>query len=111
MHIIKYGGELKKGDVIAIANINSVEFGWYIGPGKGESLQYYSMEGPGLVHEHYEKQNKLESFTLKSIRKCYIWGTRYKRIIKITNPEDIFLEDDLTDYLNSKEALTNLKFI
>ena len=64
-----------------------------------------------MCYANYEKQNKLESFTLKSIRKCYIWGTRYKRIIKITNPEDIFLEDDLTDYLNSKEALTNLKFI
>jgi hypothetical protein len=40
-----HSGTIVKGDIIAIASDNFIQLGFYIGRGKGGTLQYYSLDG------------------------------------------------------------------
>jgi hypothetical protein len=53
-----------------------------------------------------------KGFTLKCLYKSYINAVHDTRVVKITNPEDIFTtQEDKEDYEKSKEILIKLKFI
>jgi hypothetical protein len=122
---IRYGGDLQIGDFIMVASSNYVSFGWYCGQGRN-TIQFYQFTTPANVFTHYTKWKNGDlgyaredfaknGFTLKSLYKEYIYGgilqARGSRVVKITDPESIFTEqEDLNDYLESKQVLNNLNF-
>ena len=120
--MFRYIKDLKQGDFIAIAHNNWIEFGWYIGRGQGNSVQYFTLRSPSIYLEHYEKgtmrvndslQKHIEKhgLTTKILYKSFIWGESSQRILKIENPEQMLQGEDLTKYLQSKDALIKLKFL
>jgi len=127
MRTIKYGGQLVPGDFIAVSNGNYIDFGWYAGDGRG-TLQYHTMRGPSVCYNQYKDwlrysdeekgKNKWMSkryekgFTMKCIWKSFINSVHGARVMKITNIEDIFTDqEDRKIYEDSKQALITLKFI
>jgi hypothetical protein len=127
MRTIKYGGRILPGDFIAVSNGNHIDFGWYAGNGSG-TLQYYPMRGPVRCYADYEswsrysdeekRKNKWASkrfekgFTVKCLWKSYINSVYATRVMKITNIEDIFTEQEEREmYEKSKKVLTDLNFI
>lgn len=125
MRKLKHGGDLLPGDFIAVSNGNYIDFGWYVGDGSG-TLQYYHYGTPRSAYEHYEEfVNEPDSrksvywgkrfekgFTKKCMWKSYINAVHDRRVIKLTNPEEIFTElEDLERYQQSKEVLIKLNFI
>lgn len=127
MRTLKYGGVLHPGDFIAISEGNHISFGWYVGDGQG-TLQFYYMRSPGRSYKDYQDwckwsdeqkgNNKWmtrrfeKGFTSKCIWKSYINAVHSTRVVKITNVEDIFTEqEDREEYEKSKEVLITLNFI
>lgn len=127
MRTIKYGGQIVPGDFLAISYNNHLDFGWYAGNGRG-TLQYYTMRGPGNVYRDYQswlkvsdeekKKNMWQSkrfengFTAKCLWKSYINAVHSTRVMKITNIEDIFTDqEDRQEYEKSKEVLVTLNII
>lgn len=112
-----------------VAGSGYTSFGWYCGQGRG-TVQYYHFCVPGDKFEAFEKwQNgqprdtqswsgqRFEKFgfTSKLFYKEYIYGhgigVNGSRVVKITDPESIFTEqEDLDRYRKSKEALIYIKF-
>lgn len=128
MRTLKYGGDLRPGDFIAISESNTISFGWYFGDGIGGTLQYYYLGAPGQSYKiykdweviidpevkkkHWRSKQYFKGFTLKCIRKSYINAVHSTRVVKITNPEDIFTETkDRETYEKSKETLIKLNFV
>jgi hypothetical protein len=128
MRKLKYGGDLHPGDFIAIAEQNRMSFGWYFGDGIGGTLQYYYLGAPDNCYDVYKNWEKItdpeiksrhwsakkysKGFSLKCIYKSYINAVHNSRVVKITNPEEIFTDpEDRKTYEESKEVLTKLKFI
>jgi len=125
MRTLKYGGVLHPGDFIAISNGNHISFGWYAGDGRN-TLQYYWMGGPGQVYDNYSQWQKNPSnvhswraknfekygFSTKLFIKSFINSVHDSRVMKITNPEEIFTkQEDRDEYEKSKEALITINFI
>jgi len=123
MRKIKFGGDLQKGDFIAYSYSNYIGFGWYVGTGRGGSLQYYNYRAPknaekdyddfmNEINTHHWSQRRFKNgFTLKTIHKDFIISVTDHRICKI-NPMDIFTEqEDIRRYERSREILINFNFI
>lgn len=125
MRTLKYGGQLSIGDLIAISNSNHISFGWYAGDGRG-TLQFYYIGGPGQIYDDYlqwknnplsvqnwrARQFEKHGFSIKLCYKSYINSVHDSRVMKITNPEDIFTtQEERERYEKSKEALITLNFI
>jgi hypothetical protein len=127
MRTLQYGGVLHPGDFIAISNGNHITFGWYVQDGRG-TLQFYYMEGPARTYGDYQSwlaysdeeksKNKWASkrfekgFTTKCLWKSYINSVHKTRVMKVTNPEEIFTnKEDREIYEESKAALITLNFI
>lgn len=123
---IRYGGDLQPGDFVVIACGTYTDMGWYIGPGKG-TLQYYSVNTPQLMYKQFQKwqadpggahwgsEQFKKGFGKHCLWKAYIHGSglsaKASRVVKITEPESIFTEqEDLKAYQLSKEILNNFKF-
>jgi len=119
MRILKYGGQLFPGDFIAVSEGNHISFGWYFGDGVGGTLQYYYLGAPGHCYDAYQEWEKItdpevkkkhwrntkysKGFTLKCLYKSYINAVHDTRVMKITNPEDIFTtKEDKEQYEQSK---------
>jgi hypothetical protein len=127
MRELKYGGQIVPGDFIAVSDGNHLSFGWYAGNGRG-TLQYYPMQGPNRVYKEYRAWSTLndvekaknkwltkryeKGFTMKCLWKSFINSVHSTRVMKITNIEDIFTDqEDRIMYEESKQALITLKFI
>jgi len=126
---IRYGGDLQIGDFILVAYNHWISFGWYCGKGRG-TLQYYHFGDPGEKQKMFQdwqdgklknsvwhaKQFEKHGFSSKLFYKNYIYGggldvSHGSRVIKITDPERIFTEqEDIDKYRKSKEALISVKF-
>ena len=127
MRQLKYGGQIVPGDFIAISDGNHINFGWYAGNGSG-TLQYYTMYGPVRAYEDYQswlkitdeekKKNMWQSrrfskgFTTKCLWKSYINSVHKTRVMKLTNIEDIFTEqEDMKAYQESREVMIKLNLV
>ena len=127
MRTLKYGGDLLPGDFIAVSYQNHIDLGWYVGDGRG-TLQYYTLRGPANVYRDYQNwlkytdkekaENRWTSkrfekgFTTKCLWKSYINAVHSTRVMKLTNPEELFTEqEDIELYERSKEALITINFI
>ena len=127
MRELKYGGQIVPGDFIAISDGNHLNFGWYAGNGRG-TLQYYPMRGAMRCYEDYKSwlamsdeekaKNKWYSkrfekgFTVKCLWKSYINSVHRTRVMKLTNIEDIFTEqEDIIEYQESREVMIKLNLV
>jgi len=126
---LRYGGDLQIGDFIMIANTNYTTFGWYCGRGRN-TVQYYHYGVPAEryktfqeweagklpnLNKWYREKFEKHGFSSKLFYKDYIYGggidLNGSRVVKITDPESIFTEqEDLDRYRKSKEALISIKF-
>ena len=122
---LKYGGQLEKGDFIAVSNGNHITFGWYAGEGRG-TLQYWWMGCPNASYERYQDWLKLDDqekqkswwkgfqkgFSVKCLFKSYINAVHSTRVMKIKHPEDIFTtQKDLETYEKSRDVLISLNIV
>lgn len=122
---LRYGGELEIGDFIAVSDGNYLSFGWYCGDGRG-TLQYYSLNNVYHTIKKYEEylitpldkraswQDKsyAKGFTLKHFYKCYINSVHDTRVMKLTNVEDVFTDqEDREKYEIGRAKLIELNFI
>jgi CO dehydrogenase/acetyl-CoA synthase beta subunit len=127
MREIKYGGQIVPGDFIAISDGNHLNFGWYAGNGRG-TLQYYPVRGAMRCYQDYESwlnmsdadkaKNKYYSkrfekgFTVKCLWKSFINSVHKTRVMKLTNVEDIFTEqEDIKEYQQSREVMIKLNLV
>lgn len=124
LHNIRYGGELKIGDLVFISYHNYLLPGFYCGRGLN-SLQFYTINEILYRKERYdmsldpkssilvwEKDRYANGFTKKCLVKSYINSVGGTRLIKIENPKSVFTEqDDYEDYLKAKEILITLEII
>lgn len=122
---LKYGGILEIGDLVAVSNGNYIHFGFYAGTGRG-TLQYWWIGQPVSQYDRYQEWLNLpedkrsrwnnkryeKGFTKKCIYKSYINAVHDTRVMKITNPEDIFTnKEDFEKYEKSKKVLITLNII
>jgi hypothetical protein len=96
MYTVKHGGDIHKGDLVAVCNTNDFCIGIYYGQGKGGTFQYYY---PGSVVGHKEAyDNRVQNlgiekagpWKLSKIWKSYVNAPRDTRILKLNR-------DNITD--------------
>ncbi len=121
MKTIKFGGQIEKGDFIAVAVGNSLEFGWYFREGTN-TIQFYNWRSPGMQYEAYKEYLKKatptqwelnrfsKGFTIKSMYKDFVKYTAW-RVCKI-NPDEVFTDPvDKEIFEKSREVLIKLNII
>lgn len=118
---IRYGGTLKIGDFIAIAANHYLYFGWYCGNGKAGNIQYVGVQEVAWQFKEFNDRQSGKSygvnhkdrkgFSLDHFRKNPLRNNKKHTVIKITDPEEMFTQYELTEYLKAKEILTNMKFL
>ena len=96
----RYSGELKTGDFISVAFMNTHWLGFYLGKGSGKSIRYYSMIR--LVDYYNGKITKLYFDFI---------GGNYaeRRIMKIL--PDCLDKENYEDYEKAVKVLKELKVI
>ena len=107
---IRFGGTLEKGDMIAIANNNSFEVGWYVGRGKTGTLQYYTLNYLHYWYAAYSNLTEERNEHFKKPAVSYINSPNFWRIIKV-NREIITEEEDKINYEKAIKTLEILKII
>jgi hypothetical protein len=110
MYTVKNGGDIHKGDLVAIANSNDFSVGIYFGNGRGGTFQYFYPGAPGQSKEFHENRlknlgsDKVKPFKLNNIWKAYVNTPRDTRIIKL-NRDNITNQETIEQILESKEIL------
>jgi hypothetical protein len=117
MYTVKTGGDIHRGDLIAVANGNDFSVGIYFGRGLGGTVQYYMPNVPKYCKERYENRAKnlkgiqeVKPFRLNDIWKCFINTPRDTRIIRL-NRENITDQETIEKILESKEILKEFNII
>ena len=108
---VKNGGEIQRGDIIAVASNNYISIGIYLGRGQGGTVQYLWPGSATSSRDWYEEQLKnwkgakpMRSFTISQIGKSYINSPDANRIIKL-NRENITDQETIERLLTDKEVL------
>lgn len=110
MYTVKYGGEIHKGDLIAVSNGNYISVGIYYGRGRGGTFQYFYPGQATSAKDHYDKNvlrlgvNKVGLFKIAKIWKSYINAPTDTRIIKL-NRDNITDVETIEFLLTDKEIL------
>ena len=109
MYTVKYGGDIHKGDIIAVSNGNDFHIGIYYGRGSGGTVQYYGTSVAKYCKERHEEKvklgaNKEQPFKLNHLWKSFINTPRDTRIIKL-NRDNITEQEEIERILESKEIL------
>jgi hypothetical protein len=111
MYTVKVGGDIHKGDLIAVANGNDFTIGIYYGRGQGGTVQYIHPSHPASTKEWYENRAKnlkgiqeVKPFRLLDISKSYISSPSKYRIIKL-NRDNITDQETIEQILEAKEIL------
>jgi hypothetical protein len=101
---IRFGGDLKPGDLIAVGRMGYLELGWFVKEGKG-TVHYYSFRA---VQSYL---NSTATFNPKDCKK-HANINYYGTVVKITCPEEILvIPTDFATYINGTEILKTLKLI
>lgn len=110
MYTVKNGGDIHRGDLIAVSNSNDFTIGIYFGRGSGGTIQYYRYSTPKYCKERYDNRvtsvgaEKAGPFTIKHLWKDFLNTPRDTRIIKL-NRDNITDQKQIEDILIAKEIL------
>ena len=110
MYTVKHGGDINKGDLVAVCHTNDFIIGIYFGQGRGGTFQYYNPHSVPSAKEYYDNRllnhgiEKTGPFKLGSIWKSYVNSPRDTRIIKL-NRSNITEQETIDRILESKEIL------
>jgi hypothetical protein len=120
MYTVKVGGDIHKGDLIAVANGNDFTIGIYYGRGQGGTVQYFTPNGVVSSKEWWENAQKdkvskmyTESgkpWKLTRIWKSFINTPRDTRILKL-NRDNITNQQTIEQILKAKEILQEFNII
>ena len=109
MYTVKQGGDIHKGDLIAVSNGNDFDIGIYFGRGSGGTVQYYGPSVPGYCKKRHDERvklgaNKEQPFKLNHLYKSFINTPRDTRILKL-NRDNITDQETIEQILEAKEIL------
>ena len=109
MYTVKQGGDIHKGDLIAVSNGNDFDIGIYYGRGSGGTVQYYGPSVPGYCKKRHDERVKLgadkgQPFKLNHLWKSFINTPRDTRILKL-NRDNITDQQTIEQILEAKEIL------
>jgi hypothetical protein len=110
MYVVKNGGTINKGDLIAVSNSNDFNVGIYFGRGIGGTVQYYGIGTAVYCKERHDVRvieqgaEAAGEFKLNHLWKEFINTPRDTRILKL-NRDNITNQIDIENILESKEIL------
>jgi hypothetical protein len=114
MYTVKQGGDIHRGDLVAVSNSNDFTVGIYFGQGRGGTFQYFTPHGVVISKDWWEEAQKdkvskmyTESgkpWKLTRILKHYVNSPRDTRIIKL-NRDNITDQQTIEQIIKSKEIL------
>jgi hypothetical protein len=111
MYTVKHGGDIHRGDLIAVSNGYDFSIGIYYGRGSGSTVQYYTPSGVVESKSWWEKYQTDKAYAhngkpwgLTRIWKSFINTPRETRILKL-NRENITDEQTIKDIIEAKEIL------
>ena len=110
MYTVKHGGDIQKGDLVAVCNTNDFCIGIYYGRGQGGTVQYYHPGVPLAAKERYEHRlmnhgiEKVGPFKLGLMWKSYVNSPRDTRIMKL-NRDNITDQETIEQIITAKEIL------
>lgn len=111
MYNVKVGGEIHRGDLVAIANGNDFTVGIYYGQGRGGTFQYYTPLGVVQSKQWWQKSQNSVSYAsfgkpwgLTRIWKYYVNTPRDTRILKL-HRDCITEQEDIENIEKAKEIL------
>jgi len=112
MYTVKHGGDIHRGDLVAIANGNDIYLGIYFGQGRGGTFQYFYPPAVSNSRDYFEEHKKtkeanglpIRPWSIKWIRKDYLQTPRDSRIMKI-NRDNITDQATIENIIKAKEIL------
>jgi hypothetical protein len=110
MYTVKHGGDIHRGDLVAISNSNDFTVGIYFGQGRGGTFQYYYPGSVISAKEYYENRvknlgiEKEGPFRINKLWKSYVNSPRETRIMKL-NRNNITDQQTIEQILQAKEIL------
>ena len=114
MYTVKHGGDIHRGDLVAISNSNDFCIGIYFGQGRGCTVQYFSPINVVNSRKWWEEAQKdkvsnmySESgkpWKLTRVWKHYVNTPRDTRILKL-NRENITDQQEIENIIKAKEIL------
>lgn len=112
MYTVKQGGDIHRGDLVAVANGNDFNVGIYFGNGRGGTFQYYYVAAPKQSKEWFDKSNQEkvsrglppDTWKLSKVWKNFVNTPRDTRILKL-NRENITDRQTIEDIEKAKEIL------
>ena len=111
MYTVIHGGDIHRGDLIAVANGNDFSIGIYFGRGSGGTVQYYTPNGVVNSRDWWEKAQKDKAYDangkpwgLTRVWKSFINTPRDTRILKL-NRENITDQGTIEHIIKAKEIL------
>jgi hypothetical protein len=115
MITVKNGGDIQRGDLIAVATGNYISIGIYIGRGQSGTVQYLwpgSATSSKNWHEQKLKEWKgdkpMRPLTISQMGKTYVNTPDQYRIMKL-NRENITDPETIERLLEDKEVLKEFK--
>ena len=113
MYTVKHGGDIHRGDLVAVCHTNDFVIGIYFGQGRGGTFQYYYPAAVVSAKEYYENRllnhgiEKEGTFRINKLWKAYVNSPRETRILKL-NRENITDQQTIEDIEKAKEILQEL---
>jgi len=111
MYKVKLGGDIHKGDLIAVSNGNYLSIGIYVGRGTGGTVQYLWPGSATSCKDFHEEKLRnwkgdkpMRPLTISQMGKSYINTPDANRIIKL-NKENITDQETIERLLEDKEVL------
>ena len=111
MYTVKHGGDILRGDLVAVSNGNDFTVGIYFGQGRGGTFQYYTPHGVVESKNWWETAHKDKMYgefnkpwKLTRIWKHYVNTPRDTRIIKL-NRDNITDQQTIENIEKAKEIL------
>lgn len=112
MYTVKYGGDIHRGDLVAISCNNMQWLGIYYGNGAGGTFQYFTPRRVENARDWFEEHKKAKEanglpvrpWSIKWITKEYLQTPRDTRIIKL-NRDNITDPETIDEILKAKEIL------
>ena len=115
MYTVKNGGDIQRGDLIAVATGNYISIGIYLGRGQGGTVQYLwpgSATSSKNWHEQKLKEWKgdkpMRPLTISQMGKSYVNTPDEYRIMKL-NRDNITDPETIERLLEDKEVLKEFK--